>query len=73
MKKSTRDVTYLCPRLSRNVRLTLTFLHHGTGAKAISELECDSDRECDIGSPDSRGGYSWNRELCPALDDLKKS
>ena len=72
MKRSTKNVTYLCPRLSRNVKLTLTYMHHDAGFKAVSEIECDSDRQCDIGGPDSRGGYSWNRELCPALDYFKR-
>lgn len=71
MRKSAKNVSYSCPRLSRDVTLTLTFLHHDNDFNVVSKIECDSDRQCDIGSTDGRGGYSWNRELCPTLDYYK--
>lgn len=71
MEQSSKAVIYLCPRLSQNVRLTLIYLHHDSEFKAVSKIECESDRQCDIGSSDGHGGYSWNRELCPAPNHFK--
>ena len=70
MKKSTKNIIYNCPRLNSDVTLTLTYLHHDNDFKVISKIECDSDKQCDIGCSDGRGGYSWNRDLCPAIQEL---
>ena len=72
MNKTSESKMYYCPRYNNQVGLTIEYLHHSPGHKIASRLECDSDRKCDIGNADDRGGYTWNRDLCPATEDIRK-
>ena len=72
MKKTDERKMYNCPRYNNQVALIITYLHHDTDHKVASGFECDSDRKCDIGRADDRGGYTWNRDLCPANEEIKK-
>jgi hypothetical protein len=71
LERSYKYHKYNCPRLKRQVTITIEHIHPDPDDKkhrvAIG-YECDSDCECDIATVDEEGIYTWARALCPAVE-----
>ena len=68
MKNSETIVQFNCPLLSKTVKIVLTYLHHNDDFKIISQIDCKSDKQCAICHPDGHGGFTWERDKCPAMN-----
>jgi hypothetical protein len=71
MAKSSHEIIQkydYCKNLEKDVFITLTYLVHPAGFRALTEFDCKSVHDCGVSKEGPRGVWTFDWEKCPLKD-----
>lgn len=63
-KREKQRISYTCELLGKTARITLEYLYHNSGFKALVGFDCQDRNNCGVGKEVHPGGWTFDWSKC---------